>query len=94
MKRHLNYDDIIYHQLNNESFTQKNEIIQPNAVLAIASAMRGISQSKLYGKLGFVSLKFRKTSGLPDFLLYLILQQKSFLQYSFVGRCYNILQLN
>ena len=59
VRLHLDYGDIIYDQPNNESFTQKIERIQYNATLAITGAMKGISQSKLYSKLGFESLKFR-----------------------------------
>ena len=50
---HLDYSGIIYEQPNNESFTQKIERIQYNAVLAITSAIKGTSQRTLYNKLGF-----------------------------------------
>ena len=56
----LDYGDIIYDQPNNERFTQKTEIIQYKAALAITGAIKGTSQSKLYSGLGFESLKFRR----------------------------------
>ena len=54
----LDCGDIIYDQPNNESFIQLVEIIQYNVALAIKSAIKGTSQSKLYSELGFESLKF------------------------------------
>ena len=60
VRPHLDYGDIIYDQPNNETFTQKIERIQYNAALAITGAIKGTSQSKLYCKLGFESLKFRR----------------------------------
>ena len=82
----LDYGDIIYDQPNSERFTQKIEIIQYKAALAITGAIKGTSQCKLYSELGFESLKFRrwfrklctffklKTSGLPKYLFDLIPQ--------------------
>ena len=57
---HLDYSDIICDQPNNESFTQKIEKIQYNAALAITGSIKGTYKSKLYSKLGFESLKFRR----------------------------------
>ena len=54
------YDDKIYDQPNNESFTQKNAKIQYMSALAISDAIKGTSQNKLYSELGFESLKFRR----------------------------------
>ena len=59
IRPHL-YCDVIYDQPNNESFCSKTEQIQYNAALAIAGAIRGTSQSKLYNDLGLESLKFRR----------------------------------
>ena len=39
--------------------TQKNEIIQYNATLAITCGIKRTSQSKMYSELGFESLKFK-----------------------------------
>ena len=84
MRPHLDYDDIIYDQPNNESLDQKIEIIHYNAALAVTGVIKGTSQSKLYIKLGFESLKFRcwfkklctfykiKTTGVPEYLFDLI----------------------
>ena len=57
---HLDNCDIIYVQLNNESFCTKIERIQYNAALAITGAVKGTSQTKLYKELGLTSLKFRR----------------------------------
>ena len=59
IRPHLNYCDIIYDQLNNESIRTKIEQIQYNTALAITGAIRGTSQTKLYHELGLESLKFR-----------------------------------
>ena len=77
---HLDYGHIIYDQPNNESFTQKIERIQYNAILAITGAIKGTFQNKLYSELDFESLKFRRwfrklctfskitTTGKPEYL--------------------------
>ena len=59
MRPHLDYGDIIYDQPNNECFIQKIERIQ-YAALAITGSIKGTSQNKLYSKLGFEYLKFRR----------------------------------
>ena len=80
MRRYLNYDDIIYVQPNKESLNQKIERIPYSTALAITGAIKRTFQSKLYNKLGFESLKFRrwfrklctfykiKTTGVPEYL--------------------------
>ena len=84
VRPHLDYDDIIYDQLNNESLNQKIERIQYSSVFAITGAIKGTSQSKLYNELDFESLKFRcwfwklcsfykiKTTGVPEYQFDLI----------------------
>ena len=60
VRPHLDYDDVIYDQPNNSSLSDKIEIVQYNAVLAITGAIRGASKEKLYQELGFESLKNRR----------------------------------
>ena len=84
VRSHLDYGDIIYDQLNNESFCNKLETVQYNAALAITGSIQGTSKVKLYKELGFESLKSRrwfrclccfyeyKTFGLPSYLSNLI----------------------
>ena len=43
IRLHLDYGDIIYGQLNNESFSQKIESIQYNAEIVITGNIMGIS---------------------------------------------------
>ena len=86
VRHHLDYGDIIYDQLSNETFTQKTERIQYNAALAITGTIKEACQSKLYCELGFEFLKFThwfrksctffkfKTSVLPEYLFDLIPQ--------------------
>ena len=50
LRPHLDYGDIIYDQLNNESFTQKIERIQYKAALAITGPIKGTSQNKFYSE--------------------------------------------
>ena len=71
---------IIYGQPNNKSFCDKIERVQYNAVLAVTGAVRGQSRRKLYKKIGFKSLEFRrwfkhlckffkiKKHGVPEYL--------------------------
>ena len=59
VRPHLDYRDIIYDELKNESFCQKLESYQYNAALAITGAIRDTSQTKIYKELGLESLKFR-----------------------------------
>ena len=47
MRPHLDYGDKTYDQSNNQSFTQKIEIIQYNATFAITGTIKGTSQNKL-----------------------------------------------
>ena len=56
---HPRYRDIIYDQAYKESFHQKLESIQYNAVLAIAGAIRGTSREKLYQELSLESFFFK-----------------------------------
>ena len=56
----LDYGDIIYDKAFNESFHEKLESLQYNAVLAITGAIRGSSTEKLYEELGLESLKLRR----------------------------------
>ena len=50
LRPHLDYGDVIYDQLNNESFTQKIERIQYKAALAITGPIKGTSQNKFYSE--------------------------------------------
>ena len=45
---HLDYGDIIYDQPNNQDFSNKLEVVQYNAALAITGAIRGASKMKVY----------------------------------------------
>ena len=90
VRPHLDYRDIIYDELKNESFCQKLESYQYNAALAITGAIRDTSQTKIYKELGLESLKFRiyfrrlctffkiQQSGLPSYLFNLIPQSNIF----------------
>ena len=60
IRSHLDYGDIIFDQAFNKSFHDNSELIQYNASLAIAGAMRGTLKEKLYQKLGFESVKQRR----------------------------------
>ena len=70
---HLDYGDIIYDQIFNESFHQRIESIQYNA---ITGAIRGTSSEKLYQKLGLESLRSRRWLR-KLFLFYKIYKNKS-----------------
>ena len=50
LRPHLDYGDIIYDQLNNESLTWKIERIQYKAALAITGPIKGTSQNKFYSE--------------------------------------------
>ena len=52
--------DIIYDQLQNDSFSEKLQSIQYEAALAITGAIQGTSCDKIYQELGPESLKSRK----------------------------------
>ena len=57
---YLDYGDILYDKVFNESFYQKIESIQCNACLAITGAIRGNSREKNYQELGLESLQYRR----------------------------------
>ena len=60
IRPHLDYGDVIFDQALNNSFHQRLESIQYNAALAVAGAIRGTSQEKLYQELDFESLQSRR----------------------------------
>ena len=60
VRPHLDYGDIIYDQTNNESLCFTIESVQYKWALAIASAMMGTSQARLYKEVGTETLKFRR----------------------------------
>ena len=60
MRSLIDYGDVIYDQLQNESFCEKLESVQYKATLAITGAMQGNSRDKLYQELGLESLKSRR----------------------------------
>ena len=60
VRPHLDYGDVIYAQINNQSFTDRIESVQYNAALAITGAIRGTSRDKLYKELGMESLQNRQ----------------------------------
>ena len=82
IRPNLDYGDFIYDQPNNQTkqFWSKIESVQYNAALAITSAIRETSQTKLYRELGLEPLRSRqwfrrlctlyknKTRGLPPYL--------------------------
>ena len=55
VRPHLDYDDIIYDQPNNERFCNLIEKVQYNAALVIIGAIKGTSQLKIYNELGIES---------------------------------------
>ena len=58
----LDYADIIYDKLFNESFKTKIEIIQYRAALVITGAIKGTSRDRLYQEIGLESLADRRWS--------------------------------
>ena len=52
VRPHLDYVDVLYDQVFNNSFHAKMESIQYNACLAITGAIRGTSREKIYQELG------------------------------------------
>ena len=55
-RSHLDYGDVIYDHAFNESFQNKLESVQYDAVLAITGAIRGSLRENLYQELGLESL--------------------------------------
>ena len=56
----IDYGDIIYDQFQNDSFSEKLELIQYKAALVITGAIQGTSCDKIYQELGLESLKSRR----------------------------------
>ena len=55
----IDYGDIAYDQPNKQSFSNKIEVAQYNAALAIINAIKGTSRTKLHKELGIEPLSFR-----------------------------------
>ena len=53
----IDYGDIIYDQLQNESFCNKIESVQYKAALPITGIIQGTSHEKIYQELGLEPLK-------------------------------------
>ena len=60
IRPHLDYCDVIYDKIFNESWHKKLESAQYNAALAITGAIRGTNTEKLYQELGLESLQNRR----------------------------------
>ena len=60
IRPHLDYCDVIYDKIFNESWHKKLESAQYNAALAITGAIRGTDTEKLYQELGLESLRNRR----------------------------------
>ena len=60
IRPHLDYGEIIYDQAYNASFHQILKLLQYNACLAIAGAIRGTSKEKLCDEIGLESLRVRR----------------------------------
>ena len=60
IRPHLDYCDVIYDKVFNESWHKKFESAQYNAALAITGAIRGTNTEKLYQTLGLESLRTRR----------------------------------
>ena len=76
IRPHLDYGDVIYDHAFNESFHQRLESIQCNAVIETTGTIRGTSSEKLFQELGLEILKWRRWfRGL--YLFYKILHSKS-----------------
>ena len=60
IRPHLDYGDIIYDKVFNESFHDKLESLQCNATLVITGAIKGSPTEKIYEELGLDSLKSRR----------------------------------
>ena len=60
IRAHLDYGDIIYGKLHNESFKSKIENIQYKAYIAVTGAIQGTSLEHLYHELGLESLGDRR----------------------------------
>ena len=59
VRPNLDYGDIIFDKLNNESFKSRIESIQYKACVAITRAIQGTSRERLYRELGLESLSGR-----------------------------------
>ena len=60
IRPHLDYCDVIYDKIFNESWHKKLESAQYNVALAITGAIRGTNTVKLYQELGLEPLQNRR----------------------------------
>ena len=60
VRPYLDYGDVLYDQVFNNSFPARIESIEYNACLAITGAIRGTSREKIYQELGLESLQLRR----------------------------------
>ena len=60
MRPHLNYDDVIFDKIYNNSFQQRLESLQYKSSLAITGVIKGSATEKLYQELALDSLQNRR----------------------------------
>ena len=60
IRPHMDYGDVLYDQVFNNSFNEKLESFQYNACLALTGATRSTSKEKIYQELGLESLRDRR----------------------------------
>ena len=76
IRPHLDYGNIIYDKVFNQSFHIKLESLQYNVTLAIAGAMAASSTEKMYEELGLESVKL-KDVGTEKCVFYNVLTSES-----------------
>ena len=72
IRPHLDYEHVVYDQLNLSHLSSKIELVQYNATLAITGAIRGNFKENIYKELGFESLKDRRWLGWLCYLLKIV----------------------
>ena len=60
LRPYIDYGDVIYDQLSNESFCEKLETVQYKTALAITCAIQDVSRENIFLELGLESLKSRR----------------------------------
>ena len=57
VRPHLDYADVIFDKPSSATFSNRVELAQYNAALAITGTIRGTSKEKLYQELGIETMK-------------------------------------
>ena len=88
----IDYGDIIYDKVQNESFFKKHRIATIKAALATAGAIQGTSRGKNFQELGLQSLSSRKWNKRISYMFKIMKEKVPNYQIKLISKCEQIIR--